>query len=116
MASTSQLRISGGGGGGSGSAVNRASSFKRTKEKDGEGSSKSKKEANRGRRDGGRKGGGGGGDDGGPTGHWATARAKMDVSKALAIMGFSSSRKLDGDAQTELNMALSRQMEKIGSL
>ena len=48
------------------------------------------------------------------TSHWAAARAKMDVSKALAIMGFSSSRTLDHDAKTELNSALAKQMEIIG--
>ncbi len=48
------------------------------------------------------------------TSHWATARAKMDVSKALAIMGFSSSRTLDHDARGELHSALARQMEMLG--
>ncbi len=50
----------------------------------------------------------------GPRSRWAMARAKMDVSKALAIMGFSSSRTLDRDAREELNSALSKQMEMIG--
>ncbi len=50
---------------------------------------------------------------GGQQSHWASARAKMDVSKALAIMGFSSSRMLDHDAKSELNSALSKQMEII---
>lgn len=72
-----------------------------------------------------KKGGGNGGDEGGkkekdensgPTNHWAAARAKMDVSRALAIMGFSSSRTLDTDARNELNTALSKQMEIIGEL
>jgi len=57
-------------------------------------------------------GGGGGG-----SGHWqaakSIARPKMDVPKALAVLGFSSSRTLDTDAKMELNNALSRQMELL---
>ena len=44
------------------------------------------------------------------------SRGKMDVSKALAIMGFSSSRTLDHNAKQELNAALARQMEIIGGV
>ena len=53
---------------------------------------------------------------------WQTAaatvvRPKMDMSKALAILGFSSSRTLDPagghDPKAELSHALSKQMEVI---
>ncbi len=55
---------------------------------------------------------------GGGSSNWQTAtqtliRPKMDVAKALAILGFTSSRTLDHDARSELNAALNRQMELI---
>jgi hypothetical protein len=48
---------------------------------------------------------------------YTVAKPKMDVSKALAILGFSSSRSLNpcsgNDPKVELNAALSRKMEDI---
>ena len=44
-------------------------------------------------------------------------RPKMDVSKALSIMGFTSARTLDqssgNNALTELNLALSKKKESL---